>query len=330
MVVIDNGTELEGRSLKYYKNAIQHKLKDDVSYVQFWKPIADRLEGVSQVYISLDGVYNSLNINTLQSVEGEFVVDNFDVLTVPNTKYIEHVKHANNSLEAGQTASLFGYPNFGDAEIVTPLPGTREEVIEIDSLLNSNALTTTVFLEDQASEQNFMEVNKPAILHVATHGYFLPDVDLGKGQVMGASVSKAKDNPLLRSGLLLSGAADIYNDQPMLNGANNGILNAFEIMNLDLSGTDMVIMSACETGTGEIVNGEGVYGLNRAFQVAGADKIIMSLWKVDDKATKDLMTSFYTHLLNTKDSQQAFLAAQREMKARYTYPYYWGAFVMLN
>jgi CHAT domain-containing protein len=133
-------------------------------------------------------------------------------------------------------------------------------------------LTTKVLLSKDASEDNVKKTKSPRVMHLATHGFFLPDND------------DVRTNPFVKSGIVLANAEK--------NPDEDGVLTAYEAMELDLEGTDLVVLSACETGLGEQRNGEGVYGLQRAFMVAGAQSIIMSLWKVDDEATKELMIAF--------------------------------------
>jgi CHAT domain-containing protein len=137
-------------------------------------------------------------------------------------------------------------------------------------------------------------------------------------------------NPLLRNGLLLKGAGDLLDKTDYNYNMENGILTAYEAMNLNLDRTDLVVLSACETGLGELQAGEGVFGLQRAFLVAGAKVLIMSMFKVDDEATQKLMLKFYQKWLNTNNMRQSFIEAKKEIRSEYPDPIYWGAFMMIG
>jgi len=328
LTLVQNGSQLETRYFQYYNNAIHQKVQDDYSYDQYWAPLATQLAGSSNIYLSLDGIYNQININTLRTPTGSYVIDQYNLSFIGNTKELVLKPTA---ATTRKTALLVGSPDFGGSA-VNPLPGTKVEVNRISKVLTNRGYRVAKETDQEATEKQLKSVSNPRILHIATHGYFLEDNQLGKGKVFGVNAESAKNNPLLRAGLLLAGASKVVDQQAAssLENSNNGILTAYEAMNLNLSNTDLVVLSACETAVGDVKAGEGVYGLQRAFFAAGAHTMIMSLWKVDDAATQELMTSFYDSWLRYGNKKTAFKKAQLALKSKYNEPYYWGAFVLIG
>lgn len=329
MVIMENGNQLETRYAKFYRNSIQQKTPDDHSYQQYWSKIDPLIAGKKLVYLSADGVYNQININTLKDPAGKYMISKYDMVVVGNSKDIIAIK----SRAAGtkKDAVLLGFPDYGGTSVAA-LPATKTEIDGVAKLLKTGGYTARQFLQKDATETALKAVKAPGLLHIATHGYFLQDVELEENGAVGISLENAQNNPLLRSGLLLAGAASTMNGEASvdLTSNDNGVLTAYEAMNLDLTGTDLIILSACETGLGDVKAGEGVYGLQRAFLVAGANAMVMSLWKVDDAATQQLMTNFYTNWTKTGNKATAFKQAQIQLMAKYKEPYYWGAFVMMG
>ncbi|MEP2025384.1 MAG: CHAT domain-containing protein [Reichenbachiella sp.] len=312
---------LESRMIKYYKNAVRLKWKDSLSYEKFWKPLAAETAGTSRVYVSLDGVYNLLNLNSLMT-NGQYLLDRRQIEIIPNSAVLVFNKDNNPSINQGV---LMGNPIFGSTKIA-PLPGTATEIKTIDELLNRNHINTQFYEQNLATEKSLKQVSNPSILHIATHGFFMGDKVSNEGNI--ASRTLRSSNPLMRSGLLLAGAGQ--QDESNVENPSDGIFTAYDAMNMNLSDTELVVLSACETGTGEVVNGEGVYGLSRAFSVAGAKHLVISLWKVDDQATMKLMSNFYKNWLGGQEIKVAFNQAQKAVKEEYEDPYYWAAFVMVN
>ncbi len=341
LVLLTDGKKLEGRALQFYKNAISAQLKDTVSYGNFWSPIAKAVKGKSRLYLSLDGVYNQINLNTLMGPNGNFLVSEANLTLLSNTKDLMAIKGRRVKRLSFSTATLFGFPtffigkdkmkemeparqrDFSDTDMtgIAPLAGTQEEIQKVEDILHHHRLSTFAFTDEHATEAELKKVDHPRVLHIATHGFFVDE--------KSPMFSGGDQNPLLRSGLLLTGASNFLQNHVEIDN-ENGILTAYEAANLDLDNTDLVVLSACETGRGEVQNGEGVYGLQRAFQTAGVQSIIMSLWKVDDTATQQLMTSFYTNWMGGMTKAEALKAAQLSLSQQYPHPYYWGAFVMLE
>jgi len=325
LVVLDNGNQLETRYAKFYRNSIQQKGADQYSYDQFWARIEPALAGKKVIYVSLDGVYNQISLNTLKKTDGDFILNRYDLITIGNSKDLIDLKKRK-AVVAKKNAFLLGFPDYG-GDAVAALPGTKVEVDNIGKILKTSGYKVTPYLQKSATEAVVKAMQGPAIVHIATHGYFLQDVDQSAA---GVHEENAKNNPLLRSGILLSGASGTIKGDalPNLESNDNGVLTAYEAMNLNLTNTDLIVLSACETGLGDVRSGEGVYGLQRAFQVAGAKALVMSLWKVDDAATQALMTNFYTNLAKGATKQKAFKQAQLQLMTKFKEPYYWGAFVM--
>ena len=177
-------------------------------------------------------------------------------------------------------------------------------------------------------------------MHIATHGFFHEDqkpdpnekTPFSRSEYRGAGglewlpVSNLR-NPLLLSGLALAGANTSHIGQKPPEDAEDGLLTAEDVTGIDLLNTELVVLSACETGLGDVHIGEGVMGLRRSFMLAGAKTLVMSLWKIPDKETRELMEDFYDRLLDGAPRAQALRQAQLAMKAIYPNPYYWGAFI---
>jgi CHAT domain-containing protein len=320
----------DGKYYQYYKNSIKYHIEDQKSFDHLWAWVDTCIHGYSTVFLSVDGVFNKININTLATGDNEYYLDRMIVIPISKTSSIHKMKkktHANNL----ETAELFGFPHYGDQGLISSLPGTLKEVNKIDNILQEQSIDIHKNTGDNACEETVKSIRQPSILHLATHGFFLEPTASTNEKKIGDNLTKASENPLLLSGLYFCNAENADNKVIGTGDANSdGILTSYEAMSLDLSETELVVLSACETGVGTIRNGEGVYGLQRAFQVAGANSVIMSLWKVDDKATQELMTMFYHKWTHHESKIEAFRASVLEMRKKYDHPYYWGAFMMLG
>jgi CHAT domain-containing protein/Flp pilus assembly protein TadD len=327
LVVLDNGGQLETRYAKFYRTSIQQKQADEHSYAQYWARIEPALQGKKAIFLSPDGVYNQMNVNTLKDPSGAYLLNKYDVTIVGNSKDLIAIRKRVPVKK--KDAFLIGFPDYG-GPAVPALPGTKTELDGVSKVLKASGYTIKQWMQKDASEANMKAVKAPGLVHIATHGFFMKDTEVNEG--IGISLENAQENPLLRSGLLLAGASTTMSGKATvdLSSNDNGVLTAYEAMNLNLDGTDLIIVSACETGLGDVKAGEGVYGLQRAFLVAGANAMVMSLWKVDDAATQQLMTNFYTNWVKSGNKQKAFKLAQQQLMTKYKDPYYWGAFVMMG
>ena len=332
----------------------------NICYQNFWSKLEPYLEGVSNVYFSPEGVYSKINPNVLyDSTSSSFLMDKYDIVYVSNVEDFVHQKENIKLYERPDDlyAVLVGNPTFLFEEdevvlasnepesrsvnqdkldslqrgmLLSDLPGTQTEIDLISDNLKSKGWDVELISGVDATETRVKSIEAPKILHIATHGFFFEDQEMVKrSNMISTDNKKAAADPMTRSGLIFSGAENTMNGEVLSD--DNGWLNSYEASLLNLRGTELVVLSACETGSGDVQNGKGVYGLQRAIRVAGAESLIMSMWEVDDKATQELMTYFYYYWIDKKMSKkEAFKQAQQKTRDRYKHPYYWGAFIMLG
>jgi CHAT domain-containing protein len=225
------------------------------------------------------------------------------------------------------------------------LKGTADEVSLVQTITSTNGITTKVFSKGNASEEAFKLIGSgtspvPSILHIATHGFAFSTPDnrpknddrmmMMSMQEDRRSVFRQTTDPLTRAGLVMAGGNKVWSTGQTYPNKEDGILTAREISNMDLRGCMLATLSACETGLGEIKGSEGVFGLQRAFKMAGVQNLIVSLWQVPDKTTTEFMETFYKKwLINKLELREAFRQTQQEMSRKYK-PYQWAAFVLVE
>jgi CHAT domain-containing protein len=339
-----NGKSLENAQYEnYYLEATRRdgsvNLMEEVGLF-YWNQLDDALIGKKKIYVSLDGIYNKINLETLKDLSGKYLGEKYDFVLVTNL--LEIAEKENITLPSQPSAVLIGNPAYdlnnlqqydlpeewaNDATRsfeLKPNPYTQKEVHLIHKILIKNNWQSALYVKKDAKEDVLKTLNfSPTVLHIASHGYYLEN---GKN-AMGIALGNAK-NPLLHSMLFLSGAQNTLKQQKI--GEEDGIFTAYEMSNLNLRQTELVVLSACHTGLGKIKNGEGVYGLQRAVKSAGAKTLIISLWEVDDRATQELMTHFYTFWTQGNSKTEAFKKAKLAVKETFPQPFFWGGFVMIG
>jgi CHAT domain-containing protein len=304
--------------------------------------IRPALKKVDHVLVSPDGALNLIPFAALADEKGRWLVRDYQFTYLSSGRDLLRFARERPS---GSGALVIGNPAFSagapanaagngrrsvDLSGVSfpPLPGTAEEARAVGKAI----VDARVLIGEEASEAALRAAQRPTVLHIATHGFFLTDEMIGAGGTRGAKYVKGDDdfapppgaeNPLIRSGLAMRGA------NLRADGDDDGILTALEVSSLDLWGTKLVVLSACETGIGEVHDGEGVYGLRRALVIAGSESQVISLWKVDDEATRDLMVSYYKKLGRGSGRSESLREAQLKLaRHRATeHPFYWASFI---
>ena len=331
-------------------------------YNLIWAPMAPYLKNIRTVYFAPAGYIYKLAIEHLYNGESRFdalynvvrVSSTREICShVPKQKYTSAVLYGgilydeddatmiaeSRKIRGEQASSTELYRGF-DASVTRKgweyLPGTLEEVNQVSSIISKNKISSEVFTLGEGNEESFKALsgNVFSILHIATHGFYVTETQAERNDYYTSNpfVTQNTDSgisPLHRAGLMMAGGNKAWKGESVPDGVEDGILTAAEIASLDLNSCDVVVLSACETGLGEITD-EGVLGLQRAFKNAGVNTIIMSLWEVDDQATSLMMRNFYSNLVKGKSKRESFNAAQKEVRKKYSDPRYWAAFIMLD
>ncbi|WP_238361036.1 CHAT domain-containing protein [Iningainema tapete] len=309
-------------------------------------PIRPLLGDARHLLLSPDGQLTLIPFEALQDEQGKYLIQRYAFSYLTSARDLLQLQSVANSrsspivfaaIDYDQQQTVATAPKSNTVRSVenrrsndlasisfTPLTNTKEEAEKVQAIFPN----TTLLLSQEATETAIKQLTAPSILHLATHGFFLPDTEVKPvNDELGKPLKVLNlENPLLRSGLALAGA---NNRNQVLAGANDGVLTALEVAGLNLRGTQLVVLSACETGLGDVKVGDGLYGLRRALVIAGAQSQVLSLWKVDDKGTKELMVKYYQGLKAGKGRHEALRAAQLEMLSNpsYQHPYYWASFV---
>jgi CHAT domain-containing protein len=310
------------------------------------RPVRALVGDATQLLISPDGDLNLIPFEALVDEQGRYLVERYSIsylttgrdllrIAVPRPSKTGMVVLANPyfgeptsahpvSANVAKRRSVTTGADLGSIYFA-PLAGTAAEAHTIGSLFPEAAILTG----QQATKASLERLKAPRLLHIATHGFYLQGPETNamaprdSTQTRSIQAGTRIANPLLRSGLALAGA------NLEKNATENGILTALEAANLNLWGTKLVTLSACESGVGEVKNGEGVYGLRRAFLLAGAESVVMSLWSVSDRVTQEMMTAYYTGLKNGLGRGEALRQAQLAMLKRgdRRHPFYWASFI---
>ena len=307
------------------------------------KPLRALTIDAKRLLISPDGALNLIPFEALRDENGKYLIENYEISYLTSGRDLLRMQ---TQRESKNKSLIIANPLFGKASVenadeknprqsvtatrditetyFAPLAGTINEANSIKKEFPA----ATVLTGADANENALKKTPAPRILHIASHGFFLENTDelesdsKKRGSAGGKEETK---NPLLRSGIALAGA----NERKGGDAKDDGILTALEASGLNLWGTKLVVLSACDTGIGDVKNGEGVYGLRRAFTLAGTETLVMSLWAVSDLATRELMTDFYKNLKNGEGRGESLRKAKLEMlrKKGRTHPFYWAAFI---
>jgi CHAT domain-containing protein len=323
-----------------------YALQAQTLYTLAFRPLLPLLGGVRRLFIAPDSQLGLVPFDVLHDGH-HFLIEHFDFTYVTSGR---DLLPRPQFLPASNSFVIIADPLFQAPWVPpsstpraklaedpwTPLPGTRQEALALQRLVPKAQL----FLGPDATKERLLQLTAPAILHIATHGFLLENAAapadsralLHAGSFEGGTASRRPSDPLLRSGLVLTGARASASNLPgpSRNRPASALVTALELASLDLWGTELVVLSACDTGRGDVRPGQGIHGLRSALVIAGAETVVLSLWQVNDETTRLLMEDYYRHLLAGKGRAAALREAMRALRRTQPHPYYWAPFIALG
>ena len=321
-----------------------------------WEPLQKEVKGARDIYFSPHELIHTINLSAIEDTKGKPLLESYSFHQLSstynicerkadkfNTSFVyggliydaddatmiaEHRRYSNNyqsiawDLDSTVTRAGWAY-----------LPNTKLEIQNVVTQMKAANVTVSEFSGTSGTEESFKSLSgkHPGHIHLATHGFYLSFAPADSTAISESPERRLSSSisALTRSGLILSNGGRAWKGESIPRGIEDGILQADEIAGMDLSGTSLLVLSACQTALGDI-SSDGVYGLQRAFKIAGVETIIMSLWEVDDKATSLFMSYYYQSLVKGRNKHDAFIDAQKGLIKDYDNPYYWAAFIMLD
>ena len=326
-------------------------------YYDFWKPFYDRYSKAHTIYYSTIGEIGFLS-------HSAFSKRNDTEICLSDEKEMRLLSSLNELGDKQPASSLKDIAIFGDinyykqvveesmdnrdalrrtvasrADKLMRLPYSQYEVNQLKMMMAKHKIKSNYHTNRQATEKAFRALsgNSPQVIHFSTHGFYISNVPyISSGvsffeQDETAELQRRIDEQNRACGLFLAGAGQHWNDEAYkIDDADDGVLTAGEVASMDLSGTELVVLSACNTGIGHFEQTQNIVGLWRAFKQAGVKSILMTLWEVDDEVAAQMMLSFYQYWIETGDKYKAFSKAQKAIRKRFPEPYHWGAFVLMD
>lgn len=327
-------------------------------YARIWEPILPSLKGIRRIFFSPAGFLNSFSLSAVLCPDGTYMLDNYQMYQLTSTAELVHNNSTaissdsvfelygaayyspSHSKEDDLFQSLRGVPEqdfrnkveerSSNGEFYGFLPYSRTEIEDISRILRNKGITPHVKFGNMVTESAFRNLSghSPSVIHLATHGFLIRTEDELMQNVFLSQFPNVRYSSMMHTGIALSGANQTWYHGD-LETENDGILTAREISQMDLRRTRLIVLSACETGLG-FQTEEGVYGLYRGFKLAGVKSLLVSLWKVSDRSTSELMAAFYRNWLAGIPIQEAYTQAVKDIRKKYKSPYYWAPFVLLD